>query len=245
MSSTYVPPTAMFVCAHPDDIEFASAGTAAVWAKQGSRVIYVIVTDGNVGSHEDGMTAVRLAELRRAEQTAAADVVGAECIFLGYQDGFVQPTLELRKDLVRLIRQYKPNVVVCNDPTNMFPSDEYINHPDHRAVGQATLDAVFPASEMSLLYPDLAAEGLVGHKVTYVYVNFTDKVNCYIDITETLDLKLESLRQHASQLGEWDPTEELTKWASETGRKVGFKYAEAYYRITLKQPETPVESSNE
>lgn len=241
MSTMYVPPTAMFIFAHPDDIEFGCAGTAAEWAKAGSRVIYVVITDGNVGSHEDGMTAERLAELRRAEQTAASQVAGAECLFLGYHDGFLQPTLELRKELVRLIRQYKPNAVVCGDPTNYFPSDSYINHPDHRAAGQAALDAVFPAAEMSLLYPDLAAEGLVGHKVNYVYVNFAHKANYYIDITGSIDTKIEALRQHTSQLGDWDPAENIKEWAGETGNKVGFKYAEAYWRITLKDPSNGTE----
>lgn len=236
MSTMYVPPTALFIFAHPDDIEFGCSGTAAKWAQAGSRVIYVIITDGNVGSHDDDMTAERLAELRRAEQIAAGKVTGAECIFLGYQDGFLQPTLELRKDLVRLIRQYKPEAVVCGDPTNFFPRDDYINHPDHRAAGQAALDAVFPACEMTLLYPDLAAEGLVGHKVNFVYVNFAHKANYYVDITETMETKIAALLEHKSQLGDWDPREMIQQWAAETGSKVGFKYAEAYWRITLKDP---------
>lgn len=233
MSASYVPACAMFIYAHPDDIEFGVAGTAAKWARQGSRVIYVVITDGNVGSHDDGMTAEKLAEMRRAEQTAAADIVGAECIFLGYHDGFLEPSLELRKDLVRLLRTYKPNAVVCGDPSLYFPSDFYINHPDHRAAAQAAIDAVFPACEMTLLYPDLAAEGLVGHKVNYVYVNWGQSPNVYIDISDTIDLKIEALRQHRSQLGDWDPTERLKTWAAETGKKVGFVYAEAYRRIAL------------
>jgi LmbE family N-acetylglucosaminyl deacetylase len=235
----------MFIFAHPDDIEFGVAGTAAKWARAGSRVIYVVITDGNVGSHEDGMTPEKLAEIRRAEQTAAADVVGAECIYLGYHDGFLQPTLELRKDLVRLIRQHKPDAVVCLDPTNYFPAENYINHPDHRAAGQAALDAVFPAAEMTLLYPDLAAEGLVGHKVDYVFVTFSEKANHYVDITDTIDLKIEALSKHASQLGDWNPNDMLREWAAETGKKVGFAYAEGFYRITLKNIEAPAEPQPE
>ncbi len=245
MSQAYIPKTAMFIFAHPDDIEFGVAGTAALWARGGCRVIYVVITDGNVGSHEEGMTAAKLAEIRRAEQTAAAEVAGAECIYLGYHDGFLQPTLELRKDLVRLIRQYRPEAVVCLDPTNLFPGDDYINHPDHRAAGQAALDAVFPAAEMTLLYPDLAAEGLTGHKVNYVFVTFSERVNYYVDITDTLDLKIEALRKHASQLGEMDPTAMIRQWAAESGKKVGFAYAEAFYRITLKQVEAPTEPQPE
>jgi LmbE family N-acetylglucosaminyl deacetylase len=233
-SSKYVPDRAMFIFAHPDDIEFGVAGTAAIWAKQGCEVTYVLITDGNVGSHEADMTSAELATIRRREQTDAADVVGATCIFLGYDDGFLQPTLELRKELVRLIRQHKPITVVCGDPTLFFPSDTYINHPDHRAAAQAALDAVFPASEMALLYPDLAAEGLEGHKVNFVYVHRGREPNVYIDIGDVVDLKIEALRQHKSQLGDWDPEEMIRNWSAETGKKVGFDYAEAFRRITLK-----------
>jgi LmbE family N-acetylglucosaminyl deacetylase len=235
----------MFIFAHPDDIEFGVAGTAAKWARAGGRVIYVVITDGNVGSHEEGMTPERLAEIRRAEQTAAAEVVGAECVFLGYHDGFLQPTLELRKDLVRLIRQYRPEAVVCLDPTNFFPAEDYINHPDHRAAGQAALDAVFPAAEMTMLYPDLAAEGLVGHKVDYVFVTFSERANYYVDITDTIDLKIEALHKHVSQLGEWDPADMMREWAGQSGKKVGFAFAEGFYRITLRALDTPPEPQPE
>lgn len=224
----------MFIYAHPDDIEFGVAGTAAVWAAGGCAVTYVLLTDGNVGSHEDGMSAAELARIRRAEQVAAAAVVGAQCEFLGHHDGLLEPTLELRKELVRLIRQYKPNVVVCGDPTLYFPSDTYINHPDHRAAAQVALDAVFPAAEMTLLYPDLAAEGLVGHKVNYVYVNWGQDPNLYIDISETIELKIQALREHKSQLGDWDPAEQLKTWSAQAGARVGFKHAESFRRITLK-----------
>ncbi len=239
--SAYVPERAMFVFAHPDDIEFGVAGTAATWIKQGCEVNYVVITDGNVGSHEAGMTSEQLAAIRRKEQTAAADVVGASCIFLGYDDGFLQPTLELRKELVRLIRKHKPTAVVCGDPTLFFPSDTYINHPDHRAAAQAALDAVFPASEMTLLYPDLAAEGLPGHKVNHVYVHWGQEPNVYIDIGDVIEMKVEALRQHESQLGDWDPEEMIKNWSAEAGKKVGFSHAEAFKRITLKPPDSDVE----
>lgn len=232
----------MFIVAHPDDLEFGMAGTAAKWVKGGSRVIYVVITDGNVGSHDDGMTREKLAEVRRAEQTAAADVVGAECVFLGYDDGFLQPTLELRKKLVRLMRQYRPDTVVTMDPTNLFPSDDYINHPDHRAAGQATLDAVFPAVEMDLLYPDLAAEGLTGYKVNYVCITMSPKANYFVDISDTIDLKVEALKKHESQFEVAEAAKMIRAWAAEAGKKVGFDFAESYYRITLKPVETAQES---
>jgi LmbE family N-acetylglucosaminyl deacetylase len=187
-----------------------------------------------VGSHQDGVSQDELAQIRRSEQVAAADVVGATCVFLGHDDGLLQPTLEIRKELVRLIRQYLPVAVVCGDPTLYFPSDTYINHPDHRAAAQLALDAVFPASEMSMLYPDMADEGLAGHKVNFVYVNWGQDNNVFIDISDTIDLKIEALRQHKSQLGDWDPEDRIKEWNSEIGKKVGFDYAEAFRRITLK-----------
>ncbi|MBK8985994.1 MAG: PIG-L family deacetylase [Chloroflexi bacterium] len=236
----------MFIYAHPDDIEFGVAGTAALWAKHGCEVTYVVLTDGNVGSHDDDMTAEKLAEIRRAEQTAAANVVGAACLFLGEHDGLLQPTLELRKKLVRLIRQYRPNVVVCGDPTVYFPSDDYINHPDHRAAGQLAIDAVFPAAEMHLLYPDLDAEGLPPHKVNYVYVSWpSQKPNYFVDISETLELKIAALQQHVSQLGDWDPSPRLKEWSAETGKRVGFRHAESYFRISLKPIEEPAAEAGE
>lgn len=238
MTNTYIPERAMFIYAHPDDIEFGVAGTAALWARHGAEVIYVVITDGNVGSHEPDITAEKLAEIRRAEQTAAAEVAGATCIFLGYHDGLLQPTLELRQQLVRLIRQHKPNVVVCGDPTLYFSGDgTRINHPDHRAAAQAAIDAVFPASEMHLLYNEMEAEGIMPHKVNYVYISYGRDPNYYIDISETIDIKIEALRQHVSQLGDWDPEERLKEWSAGTGKNVGFKYAEAFRRIVLKEIE--------
>ncbi|MCB9420649.1 MAG: PIG-L family deacetylase [Ardenticatenaceae bacterium] len=228
----------MFIYAHPDDIEFGVAGTAALWARHGAEVIYVVITDGNVGSHEPDMTAEKLAEIRRAEQTAAAEVAGASCIYLGYHDGLLQPTLELRQKLVRLIRQHKPNVVVCGDPTIYFSGDgTRINHPDHRAAAQAAIDAVFPACEMHLLYSEMEDEGIMPHKVNYVYVSYGSNPNYYIDISETIDTKIEALRQHVSQLGDWDPEDRIKEWSAGTGRKVGFKYAEAFQRIVLQEIE--------
>ena len=243
MDHQYVPDRAMFIYAHPDDIEFSVAGTAARWAAAGSQIVYVVITDGNAGSHEEGMTAERLAQIRRAEQEAAARCVGVEtCIFLGYDDGLLQPSLELRKELVRLIRTYKPNAVVCGDPTVYFPNNTRINHPDHRAAATAAIDAVFPAAEMPLLYPDFAAEGLAGHKVNYVFVSNPREANFFVDISETIDIKLEALRQHRSQLEDWDPEEPLKTWAAQIGERVGFKYAEGFRLITLKPHDAEAES---
>lgn len=247
MHQNYVPKRAMLIYAHPDDIEFSVAGTAARWAAAGCEVTYVVITDGNVGSHEKGLTSVDVAETRRAEQEAAAKVAGVhQCIFLGYHDGLLQPTLELRKDLVRLIRKFKPEVVICGDPTVYFPRNSRINHPDHRAAATAAIDAVFPAAEMPLLYPELEADGLTPHKVSYVLISNPSAATYYIDITETMETKINALREHRSQMGDWDPEEPIRTWAAEIGQKVGFKYAEAFRLITLQdvesdEPEEPEE----
>ena len=242
MTQQYTPARAMFIYAHPDDIEFGVAGTAAKWAKNGSEVTYVVLTDGNVGTHDPSLSMEKLAETRRAEQSAAADVAGAvRCLFLGYHDGLLEPNLELRKQLVRLIRQYKPNAVVCGDPAMYFRGDR-INHPDHRAAAKAAIDAVFPACEMRLLYPEMLEEGLEPHKVNYVYISTADGANYYVDISDTIDLKLNALRQHVSQLGDWDPDERIRGWNSELGKKVGFAYAEVFRRMTIHEPEPPAVS---
>ena len=190
--SEYIPERALFIAAHPDDLEFGVAGTAAKWANYGCEVTFCLITDGNAGTHEAGITAEQLADIRRQEQREAAGILGVKTVeFLGYDDCKLENSLELREKLVRLIRKYRPNVLGCQDPTNVFPRADYINHPDHRAAGNAVIDAAFPSSEMPLLYPNIDAEGFPPHKANYVYIFFTtdDKVNQYVDITETLDKK--------------------------------------------------------
>lgn len=220
----------MVIVAHPDDAEFTMAGTVAAWVKAGCRVVYVLCTDGNAGSHEANMTRERLAEIRRAEQRAACAVLGVDTIiFLGYDDAQLQPYLELRRDLVRVIRQYKPEVVLTGDPTMLFGGDRYINHPDHRAAAQAALDAVAPSSGLPLLWPELGAP----HAVRQVYVHGNARANTWVDIGETLEQKIAALRQHASQMGNWDPTDMIKHWAAESGKEKGLAYAESYLVITL------------
>lgn len=239
MTSTWIPERAMLIYAHPDDIEFSVAGTAARWAQSGSQVVYVILTDGSAGSHSADITREELIEVRRAEQEAAAAVAGAQgCIFLGCQDGLLEASLELRKQLVRLLRRHRPQAVVCGDPRRYFSGNTYINHPDHRAAARLAVEAVFPAAEMNLLYPDLYEEGLRGHKVNYVYVSTNEDPDCYVDISDSIHLKIEALRQHASQLGDWDPERRIRQRNAEIGREAGYDYAEAFRRMTLKPPES-------
>lgn len=239
MTNLYIPQRAMFIYAHADDIEFGVAGTAALWASQGSQIVYVLCTDSSIGSHDPNMTRPQLAAIREAEQRASAAVVGVQaCVFLGYPDGQLEPSLTLRRDLVRVIRRYRPNVVVCGDPTVVFASETRINHPDHRAAAQAALDAVFPSADSPLLFPELMEEGLHPHKVNYVYISYpAGEANYYVDISRTLELKIEALRQHKSQMKDWDPAPRLQEWSAMVGRKVGFAHAEMYRRITINEPQ--------
>lgn len=240
MTKKHIPKSAMVIVAHPDDAEFTMAGTVAAWVQAGCRVTYVVCTDGNAGSHEPGMTRERLAEIRRAEQRAACATLGVdEVVFLGHDDGQLQPSLDLRRDLVRAIRQHKPQVVLTSDPTRLLVGDRYINHPDHRAAGQAALDAVAPAAQMPLLWPEVGAP----HKVHHVYVYGNSEPNEWVDIGETLGIKIEALKQHASQMGDWDPTERITNWAAEVGKEKELAYAESFRVITLVQPEEPEEEN--
>ncbi len=229
------PQRAMVISAHPDDIEFTVAGTAAKWRRAGTAIRYVIVTSGDVGSHEPGMTRAELARIREAESRAAAAVVGVDdVVFLGYPDGTVEPTLALRRDLVREIRAFRPDILICFDPTVLFGGDEYINHPDHRAVAQAALDAVAPAAAMPLIFPELRLQGFEPHQVRAVYVTMGEGANVWIDITETIDLKAEALRQHVSQFSNgWDPSEMLHEWAAEHQAQTGMRYSESFRRFTL------------
>jgi LmbE family N-acetylglucosaminyl deacetylase len=235
MEESDVPASAMVIMAHPDDAEFTVAGTVALWTKDGCRVTYVVCTDGNAGSHEPGITREEVAQVRRAEQRAACETLGvSEVVFLGYDDGQLEPTLDLRRDLVRVIRRHKPEVVITWDPTRLFHGDGYINHPDHRAAAQAALDAVAPASAMPLLWPEAGPP----HRVRQVYVHGNDEPNTWIDIAETIGQKIAALRQHASQMGDWDPAEMIEEWATETGKEKGIAYAESYRVITLERTDT-------
>jgi LmbE family N-acetylglucosaminyl deacetylase len=228
-----VPEAAMVIVAHPDDAEFTVGGTVAKWAKAGCRVTYVVCTDGNAGSVDADITREKLAEIRRAEQRAACATLGvSEVVFLGYDDDQLEPTLELRRELVRAIRQYKPEVVITGDPTRLFEGDDYINHPDHRAAAQAALDAAAPASEMPLLWPEVGAP----HRVSQLYVHGNDQANEWVDVTETVDQKITALKQHVSQLGDWDPTEMVKEWSAEVGKEKGLAHAESYRVITLRRP---------
>lgn len=236
----YVPKRALVIVAHPDDIEFGAAGTVARWTDAGCQVTYCIVTDGSAGSNAPDADLAALVVQRQEEQRAAAAVVGVTDIrFLGHKDGVLQPTMELRCELTKLIRELRPQVVLTMDPTTILVEElGYINHPDHRAAGEAALYAVFPSAGTRPIFPELLAQGYEPHNVSYLYLTIGTKANKVIDISDVIERKLESLMKHVSQLQE--PVREMVrKWDADTGEKNGVAYAESF-RV-LKLEEAPME----
>ena len=230
----YIPKKAMVIVAHPDDIEFSCAGTVARWVQAGAEVAYVLCTSGDVGIAEPGMTKAKAAEIREAEQLAAAKVAGVnEVVFLREPDGMLENTLNLRKRLVREIRRFKPEVVITGDPTVVWARDTYINHPDHRAAAGAAIDAVFPAAGQPNLFEELAKEGITAHKVRKVYITGFGQGDTFVNITDTVDLKIEALRKHISQMGDWDPEPRIKEWSAEIARGKEMAYAESFRVVTL------------
>lgn len=234
------PGRVLSIHAHPDDQEFTVAGTLAKWARAGSTIVTVCLTSGNAGSNEStppSMTREALAPIREAEQRDACRVLGiAEVIFLGYEDGVLEPSIALRRDLTRIIRRYRPDAVVCGDPTVRFYGGSYLNHPDHRAAADVALDAVFPSAETRLIFPELLDEGLEPHKVRAVFIHGSDHPDTFVDIAPVLDVKLAALKQHKTQMGAWDPTEMITAWARQQGARRKLKAAESFRVMRLHEP---------
>lgn len=235
----YAPERILVIAAHADDIEFGAGGTVARWTDMGCRVAYCLVTDGGAGSGDPTMTRARLAEIRRAEQIEAAKVLGvaeADVYFLGYPDGQLVPTLDVRRDIARVIRIVRPELVVTMDPTVVFvPEFNYINHPDHRATGEAALYGLFPSASVRLIFPELLDEGLEPHKPRRLYLMLATEPNLYIDVTRTFERKIEALRCHESQFG--GSPDDFVKWVREgdaaVGAQVGAGYAESFRVMSL------------
>lgn len=235
MNNFYTPKSAMAIFAHPDDIEFGCAGTLARWAKNGTRVSYVLLTSGDVGIDDPEISKEEAIRIRQQESQEAAKIAGAEeIIFLGQPDGLLEATLEVRKLLVREIRRFKPEVVVCGDPTVTLPSETYINHPDHRAAALAAIDAVFPASGQPTLFSEIESEdGFTAHKPRKVYIQAWSEATTFVNISETIDLKINALKAHRSQMNGWDPETMIREWATESARGKEMQYAESFRVVTL------------
>ncbi len=193
----YVPKKVMITTPHPDDCEIAVGGTVAKWVREGAEAVLVVCTNGDKGSGDPEMTSEKLAKIREKEQAEAAKVMGIkEVVFLRHPDGGLEDSYEFRGDLVREIRRHQPDVVMTPDPYRKFG----YNHRDHRMTGQVTLDAVFPYARDHLSYPEHKELGLETHKVGQIYVWGSDEANTRIDITDTLELKIEALGKHKSQV---------------------------------------------
>jgi LmbE family N-acetylglucosaminyl deacetylase len=228
----------LIVMAHPDDAEFGCGGTIARWAAAGKHISYVLCTSGDKGTSDPAVNPFELARTRRQEQVNAAHALGAhEVAFLTYSDGVLQNTLELRRDIVRQIRRFRPDAVVCQDPTARWGGTGYLNHPDHRAAGDACLDAVYPSARDPHVFPELLLEGLEPHKVREVFMSTMTHADVWIDISDFVDRKIAALREHVSQTG--DRADRLEERIRERSRnqaralELPFEYAEGYRYFKL------------
>lgn len=233
----YIPQRAMSIHAHPDDQEFTVAGTLAKWAAAGCEIVSVTITSGDAGNNDpdkDASYKPVLAQLREAEQTAANETLGIKTsLFLRYPDGELEATLPLRKELTRLIRQYKPDVIVTGDPQGVFYGNGYINHPDHRAAAQSALYATFPSAGTRLIFTDLLEAGYEPHNVKRVYIHGSEKPDTWVDIAASIETKIAALKKHVSQLGDWDPEKMIREWAEDEAKEHGLELAEAYKVMVL------------
>ena len=235
MNNFYIPKSAMAIVAHPDDIEFSCAGTLARWAQSGTKTSYIVLTSGDVGIDDPAINKDEAIRIREAEARQAADIAGAaEIKFLGHPDGMLEATLQLRKDLVKEIRRFKPEVIICGDPTVTLASDTYINHPDHRAAALAAVDAAFPAAGQPTLFEDIEKEfGYTAHKPRKVYISAWTETNTFVNISDTIDIKIKALKAHESQMKGWDPEPMVREWAAEAAKGKEMEYAEGFNVITL------------
>jgi LmbE family N-acetylglucosaminyl deacetylase len=227
----------MVVFAHPDDAEFGSSGTVATWTRAGCEVAYVCVTDGSAGSNEPGAKREELRVVREAEQRAACEVLGVKDLtILGYVDGEVEPTLALRRDITRQVRRFRPDVLVAPDPTRFWDeSRSYVNHPDHRAVGVASMSVVNPDSPTRPQFPELLDEGFEPFEIPNLWIPTHDAdADTFVDISETIETKIAALRCHASQLGDEPVDDWIRSRAKERGAARGLEYAECFKTFRLK-----------
>jgi LmbE family N-acetylglucosaminyl deacetylase len=233
---------ALVVFAHPDDAEFGMGGTVAAWTRSGTEVTYVCVTDGSAGSNEPGAVREEIHQIRQREQLAACKVLGVDrCEFLGYVDGMVELTLDLRRDITGMVRRYRPQVLVAPDPSRFWDEDRtYVNHIDHRTVGEACMAVVNPDSSTRPMFPELLEQGLEPWEIPYLWIPAWDEdADTLVDISQTIDVKIEALRCHASQLGDWPVEEWMRTRAKERAAAAEFEYAEVFRTFRLREVAEP------
>jgi LmbE family N-acetylglucosaminyl deacetylase len=230
------PRNILIILAHPDDPEFFCGASIARWTSKGHLVSYCLLTCGDKGTSDRTITSEALCSIRHKEQIDAAKILGVRDVqFLDYPDGYLVPNLELRKDITRVIRQVRPEILVTCDPQSLYIRDSYINHPDHRAAGQAVLDAVFPAARDHLYFIELLRdEGLEPHIVEEVWISLTNEPNIKIDVTEFWETKITAIKEHKSQVN--DPVSLETRlrdrFTSESSLEFP-RYEEGFKRIVF------------
>ena len=229
----------MVIVAHPDDADFGPAATAARWIDEGSVGWLVCCTSGDQGGEDSDADPLALAALREAEQRTAADVVGyAGVTFLHQPDGALANDLALREQLVREIRTFRPDAVLATDPETLFYRDGGVNHTDHRAAGFAAVDAVYPAARNPMAFPWLARSGLEAHRVRRIYLFWSERPNTWVDVSATLDRRIEALRAHISQIHDMDGlVDRIRTWAADEGRQIGATAAEAFRSVVIDDDE--------
>lgn len=225
---------AMVIYAHPDDAEFGVSGTIATWTQAGVEVTYCMVTNGASGSQDETMTRPRLRDLRRAEQEAAAKLLGvARVVGLEFEDGYLEPTLDVRRAVARQIRIHRPDVVITMDPTVRFGGGRYVNHPDHIATGEVVARSINPDASTRQMFPELwQEEHLEPHKPKALFLMAFGEGDRFVDISAVIDVKIAALHAHASQFG---PNEEsfIRTLMADEGKRAGTAYAESYRIIYL------------
>jgi LmbE family N-acetylglucosaminyl deacetylase len=229
------PKRILAVFAHPDDPDFFCGATIARWTSHGHHITYCILTRGDKGTQDPGMVPAELAAIREKEQRAAARVCGVQTVrFLNYMDGQLFPDLAAREAVTRVIREEKPEIVVTTDPSNYFPSDSYINHPDHRIAGQIVIESTYPAAYLPHYFPEHSQAGLEAHRVSELWLTLTAQPNTIIDVSTFWDQKILALREHASQIG--DPerfAEGLRTWHTPDSTFENPRYEESFHRFIL------------
>lgn len=225
----------LVVVSHPDDAEFLAGSTIALLTAAGARVDYVVTTDGGRGTEDPDITPEQLSATRRAEQRAAADILGVtDIVHLDYPDGYLQPTLDLRRDITRQIRRFRPDLVITQNPQRRLDFNPYIGHPDHLATGEATLASVYPAARDHLNFPELwTDEHLEPWKVRQVLVSGVEEPNLWLDVSETFETGLAAILAHTSQVDPDDVTERMRERARLVGEPQDIGLAQAFLSILL------------
>ena len=226
---------ALVVISHPDDGEFGAGATIACLTAAGARVDYVVTTDGSKGTDDPAVTPEQLSTTRQAEQRAAADILGVtDIVHLGYPDGYLEPSLALRRDIVRQIRRYRPDLVITQNPQRRLDHNPYVGHPDHLATGEATLAAVYPAARDHLNFPELwTDEHLEPWKVRQVLLTGVEEPNLWIDVSDTFEVGLRSILAHVSQVEPDEVSERMRERARLVGEPQGIGMAQAFLSIVL------------